>query len=195
MEQRITGIYISSLLFFLARNFPDQFETKREGKIEQKETRLVKEWIDSVPFVMSANFHGGSLVANYPYDDGPDRRSVYSATPDDDIFRKMALTYSKNHPKMHLNTAACEGDNFRNGRSICMMNLLSSFALILLITSTSALSILSHLSSAQCFLSGLCSRGTQSPPGHLLFPLGGQEILMFVLWFKLFFGFKIFKPV
>lgn len=122
MEQQI--IYIRSLSFFLARNFPDQFDRKREGSIEQKETRLVKEWIDSVPFVMSANFHGGSLVANYPYDDRPDKRSVYSATPDDDIFRKIALTYSENHPKMHLNTAACEGDNFKDGESISILNLL-----------------------------------------------------------------------
>lgn len=97
----------------LNRNFPDQFEG--EEKKLAKETQLVKEWIDRVPFVMSANLHGGSLVANYPYDNRPDQRSLYSKSPDDDIFRAMALTYSLNHPKMHLNTPACEGDNFKDG--------------------------------------------------------------------------------
>jgi len=102
---------------FPTRNFPDQFgKGQSEGQLE-KETQLVKKWIDDVPFVMSANFHGGSLVANYPYDDRQDKRSLYSATPDDDIFRKMALTYSKNHPKMHLNVPACDGDNFKDGES------------------------------------------------------------------------------
>ena len=102
---------------FPTRNFPDQFgKGESEGQLE-KETRLVKKWINDVPFVMSANFHGGSLVANYPYDDRQDKRSLYSATPDDDIFRKMAWTYSKNHPKMHLNVPACDGDNFKDGES------------------------------------------------------------------------------
>lgn len=95
-------------------NFPDQFEG--EEKKLAKETQLVKDWIDRVPFVMSANLHGGSLVANYPYDNRPDQRSLYSESPDDDIFRAMALTYSLNHPKMHLNTPACQGDDFKDGK-------------------------------------------------------------------------------
>lgn len=103
---------------FVTRNFPDRFDEKRSERELAKETRLVKDWIDSVPFVMSANFHGGSLVANYPYDDTESKRSVYSATPDDDIFREMALTYSKNHPKMHLNKPICDGDHFHNGKFV-----------------------------------------------------------------------------
>lgn len=99
----------------LNRNFPDQFDPKTGEKKLAKETLLVKDWIDSIPFVMSANFHGGSLVANYPYDNRADKRSSYSRTPDDDIFREMALTYSMNHPKMHLNVPACQEDNFKDG--------------------------------------------------------------------------------
>ena len=101
---------------FLARNFPDQFSDKvaDEGQLAT-ETKLVKEWIDKNPFVLSANIHGGSLVANYPYDDRSDKRSVYSASPDDDVFRDLALTYSSNHPTMRSPKMACEGDNFKDG--------------------------------------------------------------------------------
>ena len=104
---------------FSSRNFPDQYDDPNKASDEselQIETRLVKKWIDENPFVLSANFHGGSLVANYPYDDRPDKRSEYSSTPDDDIFRKLALTYSENHPTMHLNEGKCDGDNFENGK-------------------------------------------------------------------------------
>lgn len=104
---------------FPARNFPDRFPDKAadESKLAT-ETQLVKTWIDNEPFVLSANIHGGSLVANYPYDDRPDKRSIYSASPDDDVFRTLALTYSSNHPKMHSQETACDGDHFKDG-TVC----------------------------------------------------------------------------
>ena len=67
--------------------------------------------------MLSANLHGGSLVANYPLDDYP-KNSKDSATPDDDVFKQIALTYSMNHATMHLGRA-CAGypdERFKLGR-------------------------------------------------------------------------------
>lgn len=85
----------------LNRNFPDQYFGLTSGK-PQPETAAVMKWIRSYPFVLSANLHGGSLVANYPYDDTINGESTYSKSPDDDIFQALAKTFSENHPTMHL---------------------------------------------------------------------------------------------
>ncbi len=87
----------------LNRNFPDQYFSNKENANFQPETLAVMAWSQSIPFVLSANLHGGSLVANYPFDDNAKGQSkVESPSPDDALFRFLAKTYSVAHPTMHL---------------------------------------------------------------------------------------------
>ncbi|XP_071039016.1 carboxypeptidase D [Parasteatoda tepidariorum] len=86
----------------LNRNFPDQFGVFKENAVAQPETAAMMKWILSYPFVLSANLHGGSLVANYPFDDNAAGKDMYSKSPDDSVFRKLAYVYSEKHPTMHL---------------------------------------------------------------------------------------------
>ena len=58
------------------------------------------EWILSNPFVLSANFHGGAIVANYPWDSPDPSRHDNSHTLDDEMFRHLSLTYSQANPDM-----------------------------------------------------------------------------------------------
>lgn len=92
----------------LNRNFPDQYGDNSFNRFPQPETLAVMNWTHSIPFVLSANLHGGSLVANYPYDDSAkdflprhDSRTVFNPTPDNKIFQFLSKTYSNAHPTMH----------------------------------------------------------------------------------------------
>jgi carboxypeptidase M len=110
--------------FDLNRNFPDFFAAKKyKPANEQPETRAIRLWIDQVPFVLSANLHGGALVASYPFDNQRQTnlrarwsQGNRSPTPDNDVFKHLAEVYSFNHKTMHLGEA-CPNDKegFQNG--------------------------------------------------------------------------------
>lgn len=102
----------------LNRNFPDYF-TPSDAPVEP-ETQAIQEWIRKTPFVLSANLHGGALVASYPFDNYPQgilgslKAARNSPSPDDDVFLHLAKIYSFNHRTMHLGKP-CPGPGGTNG--------------------------------------------------------------------------------
>uniref|UniRef100_A0A8D2CV94 Carboxypeptidase N subunit 1 n=1 Tax=Sciurus vulgaris TaxID=55149 RepID=A0A8D2CV94_SCIVU len=93
---------------------PDNWESQVEP-----ETEAVIRWMRSFNFVLSANLHGGAVVANYPYDKSPGHRfrnahsTTNSPTPDDKLFQKLAKVYSYAHGWMHQGWNC--GDYFPDG--------------------------------------------------------------------------------
>lgn len=69
----------------------------------------IMKWVKSTPFILSANLHGGSLVANYPYDDSAkDFQPLHDSpvqpnlAPDNQLFQHLSRVYSNAHKTMHL---------------------------------------------------------------------------------------------
>ena len=96
----------------LNRDFPSH---KQKGQSidelklgRQTETQILIDFILRHPFVLSANFHDGAVLANYPYDDYRKRdRTGISRTPDHDVFYHLATTYSFNHAFMNDTSKEC----------------------------------------------------------------------------------------
>ncbi len=86
----------------LNRNFPDPYSSPSNTPNGRPvEVQLVMNWSQGRDFAMSANFHGGATVVNYPRDNNPTGSSVYTASDDDDLFIEMSLDYSMDNLPMY----------------------------------------------------------------------------------------------
>ncbi len=93
----------------LNRSFPDGVYGHPNSPAGRAlETQVIMNWCFGRSFVLAANFHGGALVANYPFDnDG--KGSVFSPTPDEDLFVYLAEEYSSRNPPMWGSTVFYHG--------------------------------------------------------------------------------------
>ena len=90
----------------LNRDFPtwrqENFTRDALFRGRQPETKAMMKLILDHPWVLSANFHDGAVVASYPYDDYRDggQQSGIHKTPDHTFFHHLATTYATNHGTM-----------------------------------------------------------------------------------------------
>lgn len=103
----------------LNRDFPDQFvDAVNTPAGREPETAAVMGWRADRRLVVSANFHGGALVANYPMDSNPSGASVFSPPPAPDLdgFVSLARTYADaNVPMSQSNSHPAFDDGITNG--------------------------------------------------------------------------------
>ncbi|CAF1083152.1 unnamed protein product [Adineta steineri] len=107
----------------LNRDFPSPFTPLKQWKNgsnadlfygRQPETIAVMKWILKENFVLSANLHGGSVVASYPYDETAyHTANTYGESPDDSLFRYIARTYATKHLTMSKSDGC--GEKFAEG--------------------------------------------------------------------------------
>ncbi|XP_051505133.1 probable carboxypeptidase X1 [Myxocyprinus asiaticus] len=78
------------------------------------ETRAVISWMQTFPFVLSANLHGGELVVTYPFDMTKDwAPKEHTPTPDESFFRWLATVYaSTNHVMSNPDRRPCHNEDF-----------------------------------------------------------------------------------
>ncbi|XP_041800783.1 probable carboxypeptidase X1 [Chelmon rostratus] len=78
---------------------PEQYTS--EEAFVASETRAVINWMQNIPFVLSANLHGGELVVTYPYDMTQDwAPREHTPTPDESFFRWLATAYASTNQVM-----------------------------------------------------------------------------------------------
>jgi len=85
----------------LNRNFPDIYTSPSntpDGRAT--ETQVIMDWSFGRSFTLAANYHGGALVANYPFDGNAAGQSVYTASPDDDLFIYISEEYTQYNSPM-----------------------------------------------------------------------------------------------
>jgi hypothetical protein len=84
----------------LNRDFPDRINDPNNTTTgREPETAAMMLFVAAHNFNLSANFHGGAQVVNYPWDNGAPS-GVYSASPDDAWFIELSESYSLPNPDM-----------------------------------------------------------------------------------------------
>jgi carboxypeptidase D len=102
----------------LNRSFPDQFvDPVNSPAGRPAEVGVVMTWTAGQTPTLSSNFHGGALVANYPFDSNPEGTSTFSPAPDPDhpAFYSLARTYADNNPSMYASTGGSFDHGVTNG--------------------------------------------------------------------------------
>ncbi|XP_070818715.1 probable carboxypeptidase X1 isoform X2 [Chaetodon trifascialis] len=78
---------------------PEQYTS--EEAFVASETRAVINWMQNIPFVLSANLHGGELVVTYPFDMTRDwAPRDHTPTADESFFRWLATAYASTNQVM-----------------------------------------------------------------------------------------------
>ncbi|KRY47438.1 Carboxypeptidase -like protein, partial [Trichinella britovi] len=92
----------------LNRNFPCRFpHLCQDAAPMQPEVKAVINWSHRIPFVLSANLHGGSTIVNYPYDDNVNNISQDTPAPDAAVFKTIGYSYARAHPNMWMSGYRC----------------------------------------------------------------------------------------
>lgn len=79
----------------LNRNFPDMIRDSQSSPNGREiENQNIMKFQASRQFSLSANFHGGTIVANYPWD------SKYDLHPLNDFVKELSLEYAELNPDM-----------------------------------------------------------------------------------------------
>lgn len=90
LKQRANANYVD-----LNRNFPDMTRDSQSSPNGREiENQYVMAFQASRQFSLSANFHGGTIVANYPWD------SKYDLHPLNDFVKELSLGYAELNPDM-----------------------------------------------------------------------------------------------
>jgi hypothetical protein len=94
----------------LNRDFPDRLnDSVNTPARREAETGVLMNWSAHHNFILSANFHTGVVVTNFPWDGNASGLNVYTASPEDSLFRYIALQYSRWNTRMFNSTSFPQG--------------------------------------------------------------------------------------
>lgn len=82
----------------LNRNFPDFLREQNSSVGRALENQAVMKFQGERKFSLSANFHGGTIVANYPWD------ATYDRHPLDAFIKELSIGYAELNPEMRTSS-------------------------------------------------------------------------------------------